>query len=93
MSKSRRTILLWYRSENGWLAMFFVFIEFVALTNIFLFGYKMKINRFEDIDAWKESRKLVNTQAERLSSLPHIQGRCRRAIVDYARQYLTPKMG
>jgi len=41
--------------------MFFVFIEFVALTNIFLFGYKMKINRFEDIDAWKESRKLVNS--------------------------------
>jgi hypothetical protein len=31
-------------------------------------------------------------QAERLSSLPQIQDRCRRAIVDYARRYLTLKM-
>ena len=34
----------------------------------------------------------IETQAERLSSLPQIQGRCRRAIVDYARRYPTPKM-
>ena len=35
----------------------------------------------------------IATQSERLSSLPQIQGRCRSAIVDYARRYLTPKMG
>ena len=33
------------------------------------------------------------TQAERLSSLPHVQGRYRHAIVNYARRYITPKMG
>ncbi len=42
-----------------------------------------------DIDIANEE---IITQAERLSSLPHIQGRCRRAIVNYARRYLTPKM-
>jgi len=44
----------------------------------------------------KEERRVhhfIVTQTERLSSLPQIQGRCRRAIVDYARRYLTPKMG
>jgi four helix bundle protein len=30
----------------------------------------MKINRFEDIDAWKESRKLVNSVYEAINSSP-----------------------
>jgi hypothetical protein len=33
--------------------------------------------------------EMTSTQIERFSSLPHIQGRCRFAIVDYAERHLT----